>query len=171
MRWKKLICIVAAAVVAAGMWAAAARGQNLIGNQPEQSLEGVTPVRYLFPEQLTLPAGKLATVAMHFQVADGLHINSHTPNDDYLIPTVLTVPATSGVHLESADYPPGADITLPLDPKTKLSVYTGGFIIEAHILAAHGDHLVQARLRYQACNMSQCLPPKTITAAIDVIAK
>jgi hypothetical protein len=30
---------------------------------------------------------------------------------------------------------------------------------------------VQGKLRYQACNDSQCLPPKTITVPIDVIGK
>ena len=157
--------------MAIALAAIAARGQNLINNQPDLSLKGATPVRYLFPEQLTLTAGKPTTVAMHFQVADGLHINSHTPHDGYLIPTVLSIPATSGAHLVSANYPSGADITLPYDPKTKLSVYTGDFTIQARIVAARGDHLVQAQLRYQACNMSQCLPPRTITAAFDVIAK
>jgi len=163
--------MVAAVVVSAGLAGVAACAQNLINNQPDLSLKGVTPVRYLFPEQLTLTAGKPATVAMHFQVADGLHINSHMPHNGYLIPTVLSIPSSSGARLESAAYPPGSDITLPYDPKTKLSVYTGDFIIQARIVATRGDHLVQAQLRYQACNMSQCLPPKTITAAFDVIAK
>ena len=44
------------------------------------------------------------------------------------------------------------DITLPADPKTKLNVYTGDFTIEARLVASAGNHLVQAKLRYQACN-------------------
>jgi hypothetical protein len=50
-------------------------------------------------------------------------------------------------------------------------VYTGEFIIQAKILSPAGNHLVQGKLRYQACNDSQCLPPKTITVPIDVIGK
>ncbi|MGH9598294.1 MAG: protein-disulfide reductase DsbD domain-containing protein [Terracidiphilus sp.] len=160
-----------ATMLAVALAAIAAHGQNLIANQPEHSLPGVAPVQYLFPEQVTLTANKPATVALHFRVANGLHINSHTPHDDYLIPTVFSIPANSGARLESANYPSGADITLPLDPKTRLSVYTGDFIIEARIVAMRGNYLVQARLHYQACNMSQCLPPRTITATFDVIAK
>jgi hypothetical protein len=56
------------------------------------------------------------------------------------------------VRLEGAVYPPGAEFTLPLDPKTKLSVYSGEFTIQARIVATAGDHLVEAQLRYQACD-------------------
>ncbi len=128
-------------------------------------------VQYLFPEQVTVPAGKSSPVALHFRVAQGLHINSHTPSDEFLIPTVFSIPGSEGVKLKVADYPSGAFITLPSDPKTKLSVYSGEFIIQAMIVAPQGNHLVQGKLRYQACNNSQCLPPKTITVPIDVIGK
>lgn len=73
--------------------------------------------------------------------------------------------------LEAARYPPGTDFALPLDPGTKLNVYTGEFTIQAHIVATSGDHLVEAKLHYQACDKSACMPPKTITVPIDVIGK
>ena len=128
-------------------------------------------VQYLFPEQVTVAAGKSAPVALHFRIAQGLHINSHTPSDEYLIPTVFSIPDGQGVKLDTASYPSGAIITLPSDPKTKLNVYTGEFIIQTKIVSSAGNHLVQGKLRYQACNDSQCLPPKTITVPIDVIGK
>ena len=128
-------------------------------------------VEFLYPEQITLPAGKASAVELHFRVAQGLHINSHTPHDSFLIPTELTVPSASGVRLENATYPTGEDITLPADPSTRPSVYTGEFTIQTRLVAEHGEHLVQARLRYQACDNNACLPPKTITVAIDVIGK
>ena len=49
-----------------------------------------------------------------------------------------------------------------MDPKEKLSVYTGEFTIHAEFIAKPGEHLVQATLRYQACNNSTCMPPHTI---------
>ena len=128
-------------------------------------------VQYLYPEQVTLPAGKPAPVALHFRVAQGLHINSHTPGGDYLIPTEFSIPAGAGARLENASYPAGTNITLSADPTTKLNVYTGDFAIQTRLVAAAGDHLVQAKLHYQACDQTQCMPPKTITVAIDVIGK
>jgi len=128
-------------------------------------------VVFLYPEQVTVPAGKPTTVALHFRIAPGLHINSHTPREEELIPATFTIPEGSGVRLVGAVYPPGTDFALPLDPTTTLSVYSGEFILQARIVATPGDHLVEATLRFQACDNNACMPPKTITAAIDVIGK
>jgi Disulphide bond corrector protein DsbC len=131
----------------------------------------VEAVQYLYPEQVTLPAGKAGVVALHFRVGPGLHINSHNPSDKFLIPTVFSLPEGAGVKLVSAEYPAGVDFVLPADPATKLSVFTGEFAIHARIVALAGDHLVEAKLRYQACDETQCMPPKTITVPIDVVGK
>jgi hypothetical protein len=152
-------------------FAALARAQVLGPSAQNRSMLKPDAVQYLFPEQINLPAGKPSPVPLHFRVAQGLHINSHTPSDPYLIPTDFSVPDSAGVSLDAASYPAGTFITLPADPKTKLSVYTGEFVIQARLVATPGNHLVQARLRYQACDQSQCLPPKTITVPIDVVGK
>jgi hypothetical protein len=128
-------------------------------------------VEYMYPEQLTLPAGKPTDVALHFRVAPGLHVNSHTPKDEYLIPTTFSIPDGLGVRLEAADYPAGKEFILPADPETKLSVYTDEFVIQARIVATPGNHLVEAKLHFQACDKEVCMPPKTIPVAIDVIGK
>jgi hypothetical protein len=63
------------------------------------------------------------------------------------------------------------EFALPLDPTTKLSVYTGEFSLQARIKATPGNHLVEARLHYQACDNNVCMPPKTIPVVIDVTGK
>jgi len=128
-------------------------------------------VTYLFPEQVTIPADKPATVDLHFKVANGLHVNSHKPHSEELIPTALKFPDADGVKLVSATYPEGADYTFASNPGEKLSVYSGEFVVHAQLTAAKGDHLVQATLRYQACNNEACFPPRNIPVAIDVIAQ
>jgi hypothetical protein len=158
-----------AAIAALTVAALAAYGQSSIAQK--RPLVKTDAVTYLFPEQVSMPADKPSQVALHFRVAQGLHINSHTPSDEFLIPTTFSVPDSSGVRLQSAIYPSGTEMTLPVDPTTKLSVYTGEFIIQARIVATAGNHLVQGQLHYQACDQNQCLPPKTITVAIDVIGK
>jgi len=136
-----------------------------------RSLAKSAAVLYLFPEQVTVPAGKSSPVTLHFRIAQGLHINSHTPRQEELIPTNFSIPDGFGVRLLDASYPPGGDFSLPLDPTTKLSVYTGEFTIQTQIVSTPGNHLVEATLRYQACDKNECLPPKTIPVAIDVIGK
>lgn len=160
-----------ALAIAMTMSTTLAQAPRLLLNEPAHSAARPAAVAYLYPEQITVPAGKPTTIALHFRIAAGLHINSHTPREDELIPTVFSIPDGSGARLEAAVYPPGADFTLPLDPQTRLSVYTGEFIIQARVVVSTGEHMVEAKLRYQACDNNACMPPKTITAAIDVIGK
>jgi len=165
---RKLL-LAAAAVLLFG--ACAAQGQVFSSGSPNRAIAKVDPVQYMFPAQVSVTAGKQSTVGLHFRIAPGLHINSHTPRDEFLIPTTFTIPDGSGVRLDSAIYPAGVVMALQADPATKLSVYTGEFTIQARIVATPGNHAVEGKLRYQACDQSQCLPPKTITVAIDVMAK
>jgi hypothetical protein len=152
-------------------WCGALASGQFIGNTPSRTLAKAPPVTYLYPEEVHVPAGKPTAVALHFRVKEGMHINSHTPHDEFLIPTTFSIPPSEGVRLDSENYPAGSDISLPSAPKMKLNVYSAEFAVDAKMVATPGNHLVQGKLHFQACNMSQCLPPQTITAAIDVIAQ
>lgn len=143
---------------------------SLIDEKPHPA-SAKPAVTYLFPEQVTLVADKPTSVDLHFKVAAGLHINSHTPRTEELIPTTLKLPEASGVRLADATFPPGVDFTFPIDPSQKLSVYTGEFTVHAQMVASRGEHLVEGTLHYQACNSDTCMPPHSIPVAIDVIAK
>ncbi len=164
-------CVAAVLIALAGLVAEGVQGQFISNSPRNNSVLKTDAVQFLFPDQVGVPAGKPTPVTLHFRVADGLHINSHTPSDEFLIPTDFSIPDGMGVRLGTATYPPGKIISLAFDPTTKLSVYTGEFEIQARIVAARGNHLVQAKLRYQACDQNQCLPPKTINVPIDVIGK
>jgi len=156
------------ATLAFGLACLLAHGQNYGG---ERRVLKSDAVQFMFPEQVTVVAGKASVVALHFRIAQGLHINSHTPKDEFLIPTTFSIPEGAGVRIESATYPAGTELVLPMDPKNKISVYTGEFTILARIVASKGNNLVEAKLRYQACDNSACMPPKTIAVAIDVIGQ
>jgi hypothetical protein len=155
----------------AGLAAANVHGQFISNSPRNGSALKADAVQYLFPEQVSVPAGHATPITLHFRVAQGLHINSHTPSDEFLIATNFSIPGGMGVQLGTATYPPGKIISLAFDPSTKLSVYTGDFDIQARIVATPGNHLVQAKLRYQACDQNECMPPKTINVPIDVIGK
>jgi DsbC/DsbD-like thiol-disulfide interchange protein len=146
-------------------------GQIQETGKPARTGAKAEAVQYLYPEQVSVPAGKASPVALHFRVKEGLHINSNKPKDEFLIPTVFSIPEASGVRLDKADYPVGKEFELPVEPGTKLIVYTGDFTIDARIVAQPGDHMVEAKLHYQACDANACLPPKTITVPIDVVGK
>jgi hypothetical protein len=160
-----------AAVAFIALFAATAQAQFINNGRPQQLPGRAQAVEYLYPEQVSVLAGKPTKVLLHFRVAPGLHINSHAPHDEFLISTVFSIPDGKGVRLQSAAYPVGVDIALPIDPKTKLNVYTGEFVIEARIVSEPGNHLIEAKLRFQACDQRECMPPKTIPVAIDVVGK
>jgi|HubBroStandDraft_5_1064220.scaffolds.fasta_scaffold30959_2 hypothetical protein len=128
-------------------------------------------VQFLYPEQVKLVAGKPTVVELHFRVNEGLHINSHTPREKSFIPTQLLVEEPTGVNVANVDFPAGTDYSPAFSPNDKLSVYTGEFVLRAQITAQPGDHLVQAALRYQACDTNSCYPPKKVPVAVSVIAK
>ncbi len=159
----------AAATLGLAAWMAI--GQSPVLGRSNRQVVKREAVQYLFPEQVRVTSGKSSPVALHFRISPGLHINSHTPADQYLIGTEFTIPESSGVRLDAADYPPGTEFRPEADPGMKLDVYTGEFTIKARIVATPGNHLVEASLRYQACDQNACMPPKTITVPIDVVGK
>jgi hypothetical protein len=128
-------------------------------------------VQYLFPEQVSVAAGKDTVIDLHFKVNPGMHINSHTPHEKSLIATRLIVVESQGLKVNAVDFPPGSDYALASLPNDKLSVYTGEFTLHAHVQAAAGQHLLQGALRYQACDTNSCYPPREAPVTVDVIAR
>lgn len=128
-------------------------------------------VQYLFPEQVSVAAGKDSVIDLHFKVNEGMHINSHAPRDKYLIATRLIVVEPQGMKIGPVDFPAGTDYALTAMPNEKLSVYSGEFVIHAHVQAKAGHHMFEGTLRYQACDVNSCYPPRQAPIAVSVIAK
>lgn len=164
---KRATAFLATLIFTTGMISA----QDFSADSGQSSKNAKSMVTFLYPEQVTIPAQKATTVDLHFRVGDGLHINSHSPREKSLIPTNLAVVETDGFKVSAVDFPAGTDYSFAFDPNEKLSVYTGEFVLRAHLTAPPGEHLLQGALRYQACNSNSCYPPKTIPVAVDVIAK
>ena len=155
-----------AAVAGAGMPLAGQAGL------PWQTADKDVPaVRYEYPEQVSIAAGKPAVVELHFRIRQGLHINSHTPTEKSFIRTDLMVIEPPGVKVAAVDFPDGTDYAVKALPGEKLRVYTGEVVLRAHVTALAGEHLVQAALRYQACDTDSCYPPKKAPVAFDIIAR
>lgn len=137
------------------------------------SVESKKPqaVQYLFPEQVSVATGKDAIIDLHFKVNAGMHINSHAPRERSLIPTRLIVAEIPGMKIGPVEFPAGSDYALAAMPKDKLSVYSGEFVVRAHIQATAGQHMFEGALRYQACDTNSCYPPREAPIAVDVIAR
>ena len=116
-------------------------------------------------------AGKPARVAALVSIESGWHVNAHQPTFEYLIPTVLKLTLPAGWPPEETKYPKAEMKTFSFE-KVPLAVYAGDVVIVAQVQVPAGTkagaYPVQAALRYQACNDSQCLPPVTAQAAVQL---
>jgi hypothetical protein len=141
------------------------------GTTSQSRSNGTSAVQFLFPGQVHVEARHSTLIDLRFRVGDGLHINSHAPHEKYLIATRLAVIEGQGIEVNAVDFPPGADYALAFSPKQKLNVYTGEFVLHAHLIAQPGEHLLAAQLHYQACDANACMPPRDLPIAVSVIAK
>ncbi len=130
-----------------------------------------TAVQFLSPDQVTVPARSRTQIDLHFRVANGLHINSHAPLEKSLIPARLAVVEAPGLNVTAVDFPPGTEYALQLAPNEKLSVYTGEFVLHAHLTAQPGEHVLSGALRYQACDSNSCMPPHSIPVSVTIVAQ
>ncbi|MDB5327012.1 MAG: dsbD [Phycisphaerales bacterium] len=106
-------------------------------------------------------AGDSVTIDVTIDVAQGLHAQSHTPNDPNYIPLVLTPKAMPGVTFGTPVYPAGVDETYP--GLGTLNVYTGQVVVKLPVKIAAdaaGPLKVAGVVRYQACNDTACFPPQ-----------
>jgi Disulphide bond corrector protein DsbC len=138
---------------------------------PPLPLGTVDAVQFLSPTQITLPARRSAQIDLQFRIANGLHINSHNPTLKSLIPARLAVVEAPGLNVTAVDFPPGTDYAFQFAPKEKLSVYTGEFVLHAHLTAQPGEHQLVAGLHYQACDSNSCMPPHTAPVNITIHAQ
>jgi len=96
-------------------------------------------------------------------MADGWHINSHTPFQDYLIATNVSVP-TGNLQIDSINYPEPLQRQLGFD-RSMLSLYDGDISLTGS-LQNESDNVVNrtsVNLRLQACSDEVCLAPETLT--------
>ena len=115
--------------------------------------------------------GTTIRLAALVSIDRGWHVNSHKPTFEYLIATVLDVETPAGWPQETVQYPIGVNKSFAF-ANQPLSVYDGDLIILTEIkvpsATPHGAVPVKASLHYQACNESQCLPPVTAEAKIEL---
>ncbi len=118
----------------------------------------------LLTDAVEVRAGQAQVVELRFRVDPGFHINSHTPKDELLVPTVLKVDA--GANVAGVEYPAGA--AFQLADGSALDVYQGEFRVRVRLVAGAGQSVMTGSLRYQACDGAACFPAKTLAVRVMV---
>ena len=124
-----------------------------------------------YASRVVVNPGDRLRVAVQLAVADGWHVNSHAPLQDYLIPTSLSLEGDGPLVGGEVTYPTGTTLSLEFsaDP---LSVYDGTVTLTMPVTvsdqAEAGAETVVLAVRVQACDDHQCLRPETGTLKIPI---
>jgi thiol:disulfide interchange protein DsbD len=112
--------------------------------------------------------GRLTTtpteVVADITIAPGWHVNAAQPKDRFLIPTSLTLVAPAGTTVGAVRYPDAVDRVLPFSAGKPMALYEGTVRMMA-LLTGPADGL-RGTLRYQACDDTHCLPPRTLDLSV-----
>jgi thioredoxin:protein disulfide reductase len=126
---------------------------------PEIKLDGAVQKR----------SGEVVEGTLVVTIPPTWHINSAKPLDQFAIPTVITLdPATA--ELVSAQYPPHELKNFAFSGGSHVAVYQGTIRIPFSAKLKAGVSEIRAALRYQACNDSVCLPPKSVDTKFSAAA-
>ena len=122
------------------------------------------------PARLAIKRDATAELSLKAELQAGFHVNSNSPGDDYLIPLKLTW-NKEPLEAEQVNYPKPQMEKLGFSPNP-VSVYTGTFEIvtrfKAPPTASPGMAFMNGKLRYQACNNKECLPPRTVDVRVTL---
>jgi thiol:disulfide interchange protein DsbD len=109
--------------------------------------------------------GGAAQARIRVQLRGGYHVNSHAPEEDYLIPLALRWDDGGPLKAVEVTYPK-PELRKYRFSEKPLSVFTGEFFILTEVRASAdaptGSGVLLGKLRYQACDEDSCLPPRTV---------
>ncbi len=118
-----------------------------------------------------LVAGAPFRLAVVADVKAGWHVNSHTPKEDFLIPTEIRIKPAAGLVFSPVKYPKHKETKFSFSDQP-LAVYEGRtvFLVPGTVdaKAAPGPRTLTAVISYQPCNDNQCLPPAELTATLTL---
>ena len=129
------------------------------------------PVASIEPARLV--PGAEGRLVITLDVPEGCHVQSHRPSQPFLVPTTLSVdPPGHGLELGQPTYPDG-EVERYGWTDVALTVYRGTVRITVPVRAMadwSGTSRLTARLRYQGCTESACLPPVELPVEVLVVS-
>jgi hypothetical protein len=122
------------------------------------------------PPRVHAKRGQEVTAPITAELQAGFHVNSNQPADEYLIPLKLTW-VKGPLETVQVLYPKPQMEHFAFSQKP-VSIFSGKFEIVTKFKASAGAQpgmaLMNGKLRFQACNDRECLPPKTVDVQFTV---
>lgn len=119
----------------------------------------------------SLHAGMQLKIYFKLDMGSEWHINSVKPNEDFLIPSKLSLLNEKDFKLVSVEYPKAKEIKFSFSDKP-VSVYENGATIIALLEVSKdlkdGNYTIPFNFSYQACNNASCMPPSDIKSEVKI---
>jgi thiol:disulfide interchange protein DsbD len=101
--------------------------------------------------------------AVEMTVEPEWHVNAHEPREEFLVPTTVSLVVPPGVTAGAVRYPEPVERRLPFAGDTPLLLYEGRVRFAAPLEGEVPTGApFRATLRFQACDATRCLPPRTL---------
>lgn len=139
---------------------------QIIFAQPQTNLVSVS----LSQNNLKVPSGREFKVILNAAIESGWHINSHKPNDEYLIPTKISS-GNKSFPISNIVFPKPEERKLSISEKP-VSVFENEekfeitFKVDKSI--ADGKYIIPIQFSYQGCNDQTCMPPTSSTIELKI---
>jgi hypothetical protein len=117
------------------------------------------------PEKIAGKRNEVVTADFTLQLRNGYHVNSNTPNDEFLIPLRFTW--IDGVAQAGEVTFPKPNLEKYEFSQKPVSVFTGDFKVQTKFKVLSTGNML-GKLRYQACSDKACLPPRIIDVKLPV---
>jgi hypothetical protein len=115
--------------------------------------------------------GQSLEAEISVSVVKGYHLQANPASEDYLIATRLELNPVKDISIGKFKYPLGKPYRLngaDRDLKTYEGDFDIGLSLKVSQSASQGQHVLQGRLRYQACNSAVCLAPASVPVTLTV---
>ncbi|NNJ77467.1 MAG: hypothetical protein HKP56_20170 [Anderseniella sp.] len=107
-----------------------------------------------------VPGSDRKSLFIRLQVANGWHVNSHAPLEDYLVATKLDIAGSKAANPATVSYPEPETKKLAFNEKPMALLENQVEITARFDEAITGP--VEAQLQIQACSEEICLLPETL---------
>jgi len=140
---------------------------------PDAASKSVPVAVEAYASHSKIAPGQEVAVAVKLTIDPGWHVNSNRPNEDFLIPTELTLADSSNFEIVGIDYPDGKSVRVIFSPDIPLSVYDDMVWIKARFRArmniASGPMTIPVQVTAQACDDRSCIAPVTHELPIAIV--
>ena len=141
-------------------------------NFPQSESESNRVTIKLYQNLDKLPLNSPLTIAVKVNIEKGWHINSDSPNDEFLIPTSFDLLSDRNFEITNILYPDPLVLNMSFSDEPA-SVFEGEFFIGAIIDVSEdlelGEHQIPVELYYQACNDQACEPPQAVKSTLEIL--